>query len=107
LVIPRHDFAAEGLKPSASARIVWGRTKPMSSHPKKPATEAAPRPPHPRSHKFTIGAIVALNGGAEQASFKVTGHLPDGGAGPQYRLKSERENYERVAPETRLTLLQK
>ena len=48
-----------------------------------------------------------MNGGAEQPSFKVTGHLPDGGSGPQYRIKSERENYERVTTESRLFPVQK
>jgi hypothetical protein len=79
----------------------------MSDNPRKPASSATFRPTPARSHKFSIGAFVVMNGGAEQPSFKVTGHLPDGGSGPQYRIKSERENYERVTTESRLFPVQK
>lgn len=79
----------------------------MSNKSKKPASPA-PSPTQKRSHKFPIGAFVVMDGGANnQASFKITGHMPDGGAGPQYRIKSERESYERVTTESRLAPLQR
>jgi hypothetical protein len=74
----------------------------MSENPKKLASGATFRQTPTRSHKFSIGAFVVMNGGSDQASFRVTGHLPDGGSGPQYKIKSERENYERVTTESRL-----
>jgi hypothetical protein len=54
------------------------------------------------SHKFSVGSFVSLIGRSEQATFKVTRQLPDGGSGPQFRIKSEREDYERVAFEALL-----
>jgi hypothetical protein len=58
-------------------------------------------------HKYSVGNVVSLIGRAEQATFKVTRQLPDGGSGLQYRIKSEREDYERVATEALLTLVRK
>jgi len=58
-------------------------------------------------HKFPIGAFVSLIGRAEQATFKITRQLPDGGGGLQYRIKSEREDYERVATEALLNLVRR
>jgi hypothetical protein len=54
-------------------------------------------------HKFAVGSYVTLIGKPDQALFKVTRQLPDGGAGLQYRIKSEREDYERVAVEPLLS----
>ncbi|MEF3365332.1 hypothetical protein V3H18_02160 [Methylocystis sp. 9N] len=34
--------------------------------------------------------------------FRVTGHLPDGGSGLQYRIKRDRDGQERVAGESTL-----
>jgi hypothetical protein len=59
------------------------------------------------SHKFGVGTFVSLIGRAEQATFKITRQLPDGGSGPQYRIKSEREDYERVAFEALLNPVRK
>jgi hypothetical protein len=53
----------------------------------------------PEKHKFALGSYVTLVGKSEQTLFKVTRLLPDGGSGLQYRIKSEREDYERVAIE--------
>ena len=58
-------------------------------------------------HKFAVGSIVALIERPGQSLFKITGLLPDGGAGLQYRIKSEREDYERVATEALLTPVRK
>lgn len=54
------------------------------------------------THKFAIGALVLHKVGAqtESGSFKVTRHLPDGGQGLQYRIRSERDGHERVAIES-------
>lgn len=56
------------------------------------------------AHKFRIGAYVLCKIGvrAEKASFRVTGLLPDGGAGFQYRVKGERDGVERVVTESSL-----
>ncbi len=51
------------------------------------------------AHKFAVGTLVTLVGKSDQTLFKVTRLLPDGGSGLQYRLKNEREDYERVAIE--------
>ncbi|MCI4678410.1 hypothetical protein K9U39_04580 [Rhodoblastus acidophilus] len=79
----------------------------MSNYPKKPAADPPSRPLRSLSHKYSIGSVVVLSGGSDQTAFKITRHLPDGGSGPQYRIKSERENYERVTTESRLTPLSK
>lgn len=39
---------------------------------------------------------------SEKASFRVTGLLPDGGSGFQYRVKGERDGVERVVTESSL-----
>jgi hypothetical protein len=78
-----------------------GRTKGYLVHDKslKPIADNA-RPNVPAAtHKFALGTFVTLVGKSEQTLFKVTRLLPDGGSGLQYRIKSEREDYERVAIE--------
>jgi hypothetical protein len=57
-------------------------------------------------HKFSTGTFVTLLGKPANL-FKVTRLLPDGGAGLQYRIKSEREDYERVAAESQLAAAQR
>jgi hypothetical protein len=54
------------------------------------------------THKYAIGAHVLHKVGprAERSSFKVTRHLPDGGQGLQYRIRSERDGHERVTVES-------
>lgn len=56
------------------------------------------------THKFAIGAHVVHKVGArsESIGFRVTRHLPDGGEGLQYRIKSDRDGHERVAIESSL-----
>jgi hypothetical protein len=56
------------------------------------------------THKFPIGAYVIHKFGArlEVGSFRVMRHLPDGGAGLQYRMKSDRDGHERIAVESAL-----
>jgi hypothetical protein len=59
------------------------------------------------SHKFHVGEIVTMRpatslnipGGA----YVVTKCLPDSGAEPEYRIRSENEPYERVARQSELT----
>jgi hypothetical protein len=56
------------------------------------------------THKFAVGVRVFHKPGphAESGSFRVTSHLPDGGQGLQYRLRSDRDGHERVATESAL-----
>jgi len=56
------------------------------------------------THKFAIGAPVIhrLGHQSEKALFRVVRHLPDGGQGLQYRLKSEADGHERVTFEATL-----
>lgn len=63
------------------------------------------------SHKFTIGQIVELKAMKLRPSapgpYEIRHLVPaaDGNPGnPNYRIKSIAENYERVAPESELTL---
>jgi hypothetical protein len=55
-------------------------------------------------HKFPVGTYVyhtaSLLAGRE--IFKITRLLPESGAGFQYRIKGEREGFERVATESSL-----
>lgn len=59
---------------------------------------------NPLTHKFPIGGRVIQKFGAQMSldSYRVTGHLPDGGAGLQYRIKRDRDGQERVAAESAL-----
>ena len=59
------------------------------------------------SHKFPIGGRVIQKSGAptDADSFHVTRHLPDAGAGLQYRMKRDRDGQERVAVESALELV--
>jgi len=58
----------------------------------------------PATHKFAIGAPVIHRMGhqSEKVLFRVVRHLPDGGQGLQYRLKSEADGHERVTFEATL-----
>jgi len=73
----------------------------------KPSTDQARPIIASVRHKFAVGTYVALIGRSEQTLFKVTRLLPDGGSGLQYRIKSERENYERAAIEPMLTAVRR
>lgn len=61
------------------------------------------------SHKFPIGVRVIQRFGApiNMDSFQVTRHLPDDGAGLQYRMKRDRDGQERVAIESSLELVRR
>jgi hypothetical protein len=56
------------------------------------------------THKYSVGAYVLHSVGVRSTKemFKVTRLLPDGGAGFQYRIKGEREGFERVVTESSL-----
>jgi len=56
------------------------------------------------THKFAVGASVIHKIGhqSERMLFRVVRHLPDGGQGLQYRLKSEADGHERVTFEAAL-----
>jgi hypothetical protein len=56
------------------------------------------------SHKFDVGVHVSYKAGAsaERSPFQVTRHLPDGGQGLQYRIRSDRDGHERVVVENAL-----
>ncbi len=77
----------------------------MSEKPRKREADKAPRTDLNAGHKFAVGTQVSLIGRAERATFKITRQLPDGGGGLQYRIKNEREDYERVAAEGLLDLV--
>lgn len=57
-------------------------------------------------HKFKVGETVSFVSGLLRAgdggSYTVTRLLPPIGEEFQYRIKSDRERFERVAPETQL-----
>jgi hypothetical protein len=57
------------------------------------------------THKFRSGQTVHLSRSLSRSSapggdYKVVRQLPDDGGEPQYRIKSLREPYERVAKES-------
>jgi len=56
------------------------------------------------AHKFAVGAYVLHSVGVRSTkeTFKVTRLLPDEGDGFQYRIKAEREGFERVVRESAL-----
>jgi hypothetical protein len=74
-----------------------------SRSPRRPAQRISAT----RAHKFAIGVRVTQKFGAGTGSdsFSVTRHLPDGGAGLQYRMKRDRDGRERVAVESALELV--
>lgn len=55
-------------------------------------------------HKFALGAVVTCPTGyrSEKGLFQVVRHLPDGGRGLQYRLKSVADGHERMTFEAAL-----
>ncbi|QGM99926.1 hypothetical protein [Methylocystis parvus] len=56
------------------------------------------------THKFELGVHVVCKPGpfAANGYFRVTRHLPDGGYGLQYRIRSDRDGHERVVAENAL-----
>jgi len=64
------------------------------------------RIPTPVTHKFAIGAFVICPSGyrSETGLFQVVRHLPDGGRGLQYRLKSLADGHERMTFEAALEI---
>jgi hypothetical protein len=56
------------------------------------------------THKFALGAHVLFRVDvlSSQELFRVTRLLPDEGAGFQYRIKGERDGFERVVKESAL-----
>lgn len=60
----------------------------------------------PVTHKFAVGASVICPFGprSEKGLFQVMRHLPDGGRGLQYRLKSVTDGHERTAFEAALEI---
>ncbi|KAF2992174.1 hypothetical protein OGR47_09975 [Methylocystis sp. MJC1] len=56
------------------------------------------------THKFDIGSHVShrVGASAEAGLYRVTRHLPDGGQGLQYRIRSDRDGQERVVVESSL-----
>lgn len=57
-----------------------------------------------KTHKFALGTMVHLSMPYLGASgnYKIVRHLPKDANDPQYRVKSDTENYERVARESQL-----
>jgi hypothetical protein len=59
------------------------------------------------THKFLVGSYVYHTGGmrSERELFRITRLLPDCGAGFQYRIKADREGFERVVTESSLDVI--
>ena len=51
-------------------------------------------------HKFAVGLQVSFDGGSASGLYRVTRHLPNGGQGLQYRIRSDRDGQERVVLES-------
>jgi len=54
------------------------------------------------THKFAVGLHVSFRGGPASELYRVTRHLPNGGQGLQYRIRSDRDGQERVVLESAL-----
>ena len=54
------------------------------------------------THKFAVGLHVSLQGSPVSGLYRVTRHLPNGGQGLQYRIRSDRDGQERVVLESAL-----
>jgi hypothetical protein len=56
------------------------------------------------THKFDVGVRVACKPGpfAAHGQFQVIRHMPNGGNGLQYRIRSDRDGHERVVVEDAL-----
>ena len=53
-------------------------------------------------HKFDVGLRVLYPNGPGSSLYRVTGRLPDGGQGLQYRIRCDRDGQERVVIESAL-----
>ncbi len=56
------------------------------------------------AHRYPVGASVlyGIGGKTEKTRFKITRHMPDGGDGFQYRIKSDHDGQERIVTEANL-----
>ena len=60
-------------------------------------------------HKFTVGQLVQFHpdrneqGSAARGPYEVTKRLPHNGREYEYRIKSQREEHERIARENQLS----
>jgi hypothetical protein len=54
------------------------------------------------THKFDVGLRVLYPNGPGSGLYRVTGRLPDGGQGLQYRIRGDRDGQERVVIESAL-----
>jgi hypothetical protein len=60
-------------------------------------------------HKFNVGQLVQFHpdrneqGGAARGPYEVTKRLPHNGREYEYRIKSQREEHERIARENQLS----
>ncbi len=73
----------------------------------RPNGRQAPRNRVVAMHKYPVGAsvLIGLDGRTEKTPFKITRHMPDGGHGFQYRIKSDRDGQERIVTEAILEQL--
>lgn len=78
------------------------KTDTIRTDPSKASHHEALRNRVVATHKFSVGAYVlhAVGVRSTKETFKVTRLLPDGGDGFQYRIKGEREGFERVVTES-------
>jgi hypothetical protein len=68
-------------------------------------------PPVNDTHIFAIGQIVRMKSGlpvpasVTAETFQITATLPPSGNSPQYRIRSEKERYERVTTQDNIELV--
>ncbi len=62
----------------------------------------AAKPISAAAHKFSVGLHVSYRGQSGVKLYRVTRHLPDGGQGLQYRIRSDDDGHERVVIESAL-----
>lgn len=57
-------------------------------------------------HLFAVGQAVRLKGGLGRSAYTyhITGALPSSGGSPQYRIRNDGEQHERVATQDQLEL---
>jgi hypothetical protein len=60
----------------------------------KPVARSAP------THKYAVGLRVFYREGNVSGVYRVTRHLPDGGRGLQYRIRSDTDGQERAVIES-------
>jgi hypothetical protein len=53
-----------------------------------------------QTHKYAVGLRVFYREGSVSGVYRVTRHMPDGGKGLQYRIRSDADGHERAVIES-------